>query len=96
MSSTDLEIHELVPGDFVVAVHEMRAWESEDKRGWSDHWIRQGEQATVIGTWLVGNQLRVRVFRDNRFHLFSCAAHCVFKNWKVVNAAPRLPTSGCP
>ena len=89
------DITELVPGDFVVAAHEMRAWVNEDVRGDSNVWIRQGEQATVVETWLVGNQRRVRVFRNNKFLLFSCKEHCVFRNWKLVTPAPRLPTSGC-
>lgn len=97
MSSSDLDsITELVPGDYIVAVHDMRAWENEDKCGWSDYWIHVGEQALVVQLWEVGNQQRVRVFRNDRFLLFSCQAHCVFKNWKVAMAAPRLPTLGCP
>ena len=94
MSSPD--ITELAPGDLIAAVHEMRAWENEDKRGFSDVWIRQGERATVVQVWLVGNQQRVRVFRSNRFMLFSCQSHCVFRNWNIVVPAPRLPTFGCP
>lgn len=95
MSSSDHKL-DIVPGDIVAAVHEMRAWETDEKRGWSGHWIQQGDQAMVIQTWFVGNQRRVKVMCNNRFMLFSCGDHCVFKNWRMVTPAPRTTTSEGP
>lgn len=95
MSSIDRD--DLLAGDMVVAVHEMRVWESDDKRGWVDMWIQQGEPVLVVQTWTVGKQRRVRVFssRFKRFLLFSCQERRVSKNWRIVCQAPRLlPTSG--
>lgn len=95
MSSFDLDTLEPIAGDYVVALNPMRAWESEVRKGHHGPYIQKGEQALVLATWEEGNQLRMRVVRDNRILLFSCASYAVRKNWRIAVAAPRLPTSGC-
>jgi len=92
MTFSDLEP---IPGDLVMALNAMRAWESEEVRGYVGELIMVGEQALVLATWDVGNQRRLKVVRDNRVLMFSCAGHTVHRNWKVVMPAPRFPTSGC-
>ncbi len=96
MSYSDLDSLTPVPGDLVMARVCMRAWESEERKGLNGAYIDRGEQALIITTWSVGNQLRIKLLRDQRLLVFSCAEHCVRKNWKVVRPAPRLPTLGCP
>ncbi len=73
----------MTPGTLVVALNTMRAWESDDRRGTVGEYIRVGEQALVLAGWITGNQLRLRVFRNNRTLLFSSASHAAHKNWKV-------------
>ena len=96
MSSYDLDSLEPVPGDYVMALNAMRAWEQDLYRGFMGEMIMAGEQALVLETWSMGNQRRIRVVRDHRILMFSCAEHAVRRNWRVVVPAPRLPTSGCP
>lgn len=96
MFSSDLDSLELVPGDLVMALNAMRAWEHGLYRGFMGEMIMAGEQALVLHTWLVGNQMRVRVMRDQRILMFSCPEHVVRRNWKIVMPAPRMPTFGCP
>lgn len=96
MSTSDLDSFEPVPGDYVMALNAMRSWEQDSYRGFMGEMIMAGEQALVLETWTVGNQRRVRVVRDQRILLFSCAEHAVRRNWRVVMPAPRMPTSGCP
>jgi hypothetical protein len=83
---------EPVPGDLIVALHTMRAWEDEFERGLMGEHVQAGEQAFVVSTWSVGNQRRMKLLREDRLLVFSCANHCVCKNWRVVRAGPRLPT----
>jgi hypothetical protein len=96
MSYTDLDSLEPIPGDLIVALHVMRAWEEEDRRGKDGTIINEGEQALVLASWNVGNKRRFKLFRNDRILTFSCFEHCVRRNWKVARAAPRLPTTGCP
>lgn len=77
----------LEPGDLIVALNDLRAWETDQKRGWSHVYILKGQQALVINTWLVGNQLRMRVLRNLRVLLFSCPAHVVYRNWRIANSS---------
>jgi hypothetical protein len=85
---------DIVPGDYVAAAHLMRAWEADDFRGTNGRWITEGSAALVVQVWRVGGQQRIRVFIHNKLFLFSCLAHCVLKNWNVIESAPRLlPTS---
>lgn len=95
MSCTDLDSLEPIPGDYVLALNAMRSWEQELYRGISGELIMVGEQALVLETWSIGNQRRLRVVRDSRIMLFSCADHAVRRNWRVVVPAPRFPTSDC-
>lgn len=78
MSSTILE-----PGAFLIAQRSMRSWEDVDTKGTSGTVISVGQQALLIATWLVGEQRRFRVIRDERILLFSCPDHVTFRNWKV-------------
>lgn len=96
MSFFDPDTLEPIAGDLIVALNPMRAWEEDRRKGHNGLHIQKGEQALVLATWTEGNQLRIRVVRDNRIILFSCPEHAVRKNWKVAVPAPRLPTSGCP
>jgi hypothetical protein len=75
----------LEPGDLIVATHDMRAWETDERRGVSGEWVLKGEQALVINTWHAGNQIRIRVLRDLRVLLFSCPTHVVYRNWRIAN-----------
>lgn len=84
----------LEPGDLIVSTHDMRAWETEERRGTSGEWILKGEQALVINTWIAGNQIRIRVLRDQRVLLFSCPAHVVYRNWRIANVGLGLPVTG--
>ena len=90
MSSTS----EPIPGDYIVALNVLRAWVSDTIRGWNHYHIQKGEQALVIQTWFVGNQVRLRVFRDGRILVFSCPQHALKNNWLISIHASRLPTSG--
>lgn len=96
MFSYDPDTPEPIPGDLVLALNAMRSWEQDSYRGFRGEMIMAGEQALVLETWTVGNQRRMRVVRDQRILLFSCAEHAVRRNWRVVVLAPRIPTSGCP
>ena len=81
MSSTVLD--EPVAGCLLVALRPMRAWENDDVRGELGTVIMTGEQALLLATWLEGKQRRLRVVRDQRIFLFSCADHTVNKNWRA-------------
>jgi hypothetical protein len=95
-SYTDLDSLEPIAGDLIVALVGIRSWENEQHRGVDGLYIEKGQQALVLSTWMVGNQCRIKVLRDNRILVFSHPDHCVRKNWKVAVPVPRLPTLGCP
>ena len=63
----------------------MRAWEDETCRGKSGSYIQPGQQALVVAAWSVGNQLRIKAYRDERVLVFSCPDHCAHKNWDVAS-----------
>lgn len=73
------------PGDLIVALHSMRSWETDTTRGTDGQYIFEGEQAIVIMTWSVGKQIRMKTFRNDRILVFSCAEHCVLKNWIIAS-----------
>lgn len=74
----------LESGDLIVALKDMRAWESQDKRGSNGSYILKGQQALVISTWLVGHHLRIQVLREQRILIFSNKEHVVSSNWNIV------------
>jgi hypothetical protein len=80
MSSTYLDV---LPGDLLVALRPMRAWENDRAKGTSGCPIGAGEQALVLETWTEGHQRRVRVIRDQRLLLFSCPDHVACRNWRL-------------
>lgn len=78
----------LSPGDLIVALNDIRAWETDTKRGQSGNCIRKGECAMLIVSWPVGNQLRLKVLRDQRILHFSHPIYAVHRNWKIAQAVP--------
>ena len=96
MSSFDPDtLPELVPGDLVMAVVAMRSWEREFYQGFVGEMIMAGEQALVLETWSVGNRRRIRIVRDQRILMFSCAEHNVSRTWKIIVPASRHPIGSC-
>jgi len=84
VSSTTVNLPE--PGDMLIALNCMRAWESQFVRGKIGDWILVGEQVFVISTTMVGNQIRLFVIRDNRIMTFSSLPHVVCRNWNIVKS----------
>lgn len=79
-----LEIYNLpCPGDCVFALKQMRAWESTFIRGIAISWVMNGNIGLVIQCWTEGNQVRLQLFTNNQFLMFSCKAHRFHLNWKI-------------
>jgi hypothetical protein len=82
-----------LPGDVVHAVHRMRAWEDDFKRGTDGAWIEAGQQALVLQLWHVGRQrVRVRMLFNDRIAVFSCLARDLTRNWHVANRQLSSPS----
>ena len=84
----------VLPGDLLVALRPMRAWEDDRAKGTHGCPIRPGEQALVLESWLEGAQRRVRVIRDQRLLLFSCPDHAVAKNWGLARRSQPIGSGG--
>ena len=81
----------LKPGDIVKALHHMRAWETDLERGRQGYWINEGEVATVIHIWIIGDNVRIRVLVSNRIAMFSHDRSHVMLNWMVVDKHDPIP-----
>lgn len=73
-----------VPGDVLLALNPMRTWESDSVRGSNGRYLEKGAVVLVLNTWIVGNQLRLRIIHNDHVMLVSCAEHAAHKNWKSV------------
>jgi len=70
-------------GDLLAAALPMRAWRTPEVRGDDGHVMARGEHALVVGTWMVGNQRRIKAVVGQRVLLFSCPDHAVARNWRL-------------
>lgn len=71
------------PGDMLVSLVPMRAWEDDDRRGESGAALPAGQNVLVVDAWEVGRQRRIRVVYDGRVVVFSCAQRVMDRNWKA-------------
>lgn len=85
---------QVLPGDMIIALNSMRAWETQNIRGKYGEYINKGEQVLVLSTHTCGHHLRLTVLRDNRILFFSCASYALHKNWKMASQITGFPTSG--
>lgn len=91
--STSSARHDPSPGDLIVALNDVRAWESETKRGMSMTWMHKGEHALLVATWMVGKQYRLAVLHNHRIMFFSHPYHTLHRNWFIANREPEMPVS---
>jgi len=84
-----------LPGDQVRAVHRMRAWENDHKRGRDGVWVEAGQVGLVIQVWPVGRtRSRMRLLVNDRLVMFSCRTLDLPRNWPVVGR--QLPLVPAP
>jgi hypothetical protein len=76
------EINITLPGDMLVALRSMRAWENDDERGYAGPWVSVGGTAIVLQVWYTGNHVRLRLLTDNAISVFSCVRRNFSINWE--------------
>ena len=76
-----------VPGDMLVALKHMRAWETEKARGNSEVMTRPGDQALVLQCWQVAGHTRLLVLLNHdatRLCFFSSRTDNFWRNWELL------------
>lgn len=79
-------------GTLIRALKSMRAWSNDQERGYDGPVIEPGAQALVLQTWMVGEQVRIRVMANDTIMLFSNPKHTVSLNWEVLSEAKATPS----
>lgn len=77
--------HRILPGDLIVSRVNIRAWVTDEERGFDGTTIYAGTAVLVLAVWTVGGQLRLRVLHGDSMVLFSNRSAIALKNWFIAS-----------
>lgn len=69
------------PGTMLVARAPMRAWSDDDFYGTMGLFVNEGTVGIVMQTWMVGNQVRLRMLVRGCVAVLSTAHRDLTRNW---------------